>query len=291
MYELDYLYEQLKTKTLESEYIRVLDSISESCYDTVEANNAILETVQMIEEASKKGKLNFFEKLKTNIASAEKVLSKYKDDALKVKPIGLEYKDFNTFVSDDYIKSAHKKAIAYLNKFNPEKASEEELKKYIMDSNNNVQYKEMTKMFGNGKEKFWYKEVIITKTADKELTKSDISNAVKYLQSYTDIINKIQKDQVDNDNEYGEYVASTGMITNRTNSDIDKLRKNAAGHKRALIAIADQTYYAMMIWKLRNEFNQTKHIVVKAANYNPRNLKESANIQFYIDAMIDFNEM
>lgn len=291
MYELDYLYEQLKTKTLESEYIRVLDSISESCYDTVEANNAILETVQLIEEASKKGKLSFFEKLKTNIASAEKILSKYKDDALKTKPYGLEYTDFKTFMTDEQIKSRYKKALDYLNKFNPEKASEADLKKYIMDSNSNVQYREITKIFGDGKERFLFKDVIITKTVSKELTKSDISDAVKYLQTYTATITKVQKEYVDADNEYGEYVRSTGLITNSTKGDIEKLRKSAAGHKRALIAIADQTYYNMMLWKLRNEFNQAKHVVVKAANYNPRNLKESADIQFYIDAMFDFSDV
>ena len=292
MYELEYLYEQLKIKTTESQYINVLDSVSESCYDTIEADNAVQNIILSIEEASREGKLNLFEKFKTNIASAEKILSQYKEDALKCKPIGLEYKDFMWFATDEQIKSSYKKALTYLNKFNPDKASEDELKKYIMDSNNNVQYKEISKIFGDGKERFSTGEIVITKKSNKEITKDDISKAVKYLDTYTETIKKIQKDKTDNDLEYSNYVRKdSGLATIKTNLEINKLRKNAANHKRALIAIADQTYYAFMIWKLRVEFSQAKRIVVKAANYNPRNLKESAIVQNYIDAMYDFYEM
>ena len=62
MYELEYLYEQLKIKTTESQYINVLDSVSESCYDTIEADNAVQNIILSIEEASREGKLNLFNK-------------------------------------------------------------------------------------------------------------------------------------------------------------------------------------------------------------------------------------
>lgn len=291
MFELEYLYEQLKTQTTEAEYVSVLNTVTESSYNTVEADNVVLETMRAIEEASKDGKLSLIKKLKTNIASAENILSKNKEAALKCKPIGLEYKDFQNFMSESEIKSLHKKTIAYLNKFDPSKASEEALKKYITDSNNNVQYREMSRIFGNGKERFTIGEIVVTKKFDKEITKDDISSAVKYLENYSAIITKIQKEYTDNDKEYGEYVHKTGLATPRTNLDIDKLRKNASNHKRALIAIANATYYQMMIQKMKKEFSQAKRIVVKAANYNPRNLKESTEIQNYIDAMYDFHEM
>lgn len=290
MYEVELLYEQLKRQTVEESYINVLNTVTEGAYDIHEIDSTILETVKMIEEASNNKLSGAFKRFKTNLATAEKILDQNKDAALKCKPIGLEYKDFKEFVSDDHIKGLHKKALSYLNKFDPSKASEEQLKQYITDSSNNVQYNEFSKIFGNGKERFNIYDIVISKKSDKELSKADISNAVKYLQGYSKEISKIQADRIANDTEYTNYVRSTGLITNKTKGDIEKLRKSAANHKRALIAIVDSTYYQMMLQKMMQEFNQAKHIVVKAANYNPRNLKESFDIQFYIDSMNDFNK-
>lgn len=290
MFKLDYLYEQLKTKTVESQYVNILNAVTESCFDSTDIDHSILETMESIEEVSREGRLNVFDKLKTSVSSAEKILSKNKEAALKAKPIGLVYKGFNVFVSEEIIKARYKKALSYLNKFDPSKASESELKNYIKDSANNVQYKEISKIFGDGKERFSMNEIIVAKSSDKELTKTDISDAVKFLSTYSDKVKKLQKEQADNNKEYGDYVQKTGLITAKTNSDIGKLRKDAANHKRALIAIADQTYYVWMVQRMKKEANQAKQIVVKAANYNPRNLKESAIVQDYIDAMYDFYE-
>lgn len=290
MYELEYLYEQLKQQIIENEYINVLNSVTENSYDILESEQNIAKTMNLIEESSKNGKLNLIQKFKTNIATAEKVLSNNKDAALKCKPIGLEYKDFKTFISDTDIKKMYQKAIAYLNKFNPDKASEEELKTFILDSGNNVQYKELSKIFGNGKEIFSILEIIVTKKETKELTKNDISESVKYLQNYSNELKKLQNEQKRTDEEYTKYIRDSGFANVNVKQNIDKLRKNAKNHKRALIAIADATYYSMLIQKMKQEFNQAKHIVVKAANYNPRNIKESYAIQDYIDFMYDFYE-
>ena len=200
------------------------------------------------------------------------------------------YKGFKVFVSEEVVKSRYKKALSYLNKFDPSKASEDELKKYIMDSSNNVQYNEISRIFGDGKERFSMSEIIIAKSSDKELTKTDISDAVKFLSTYSDKVKKLQKEQADNSKEYGDYARHGGLATTNTSSELGKLRQNAANHKRALIAIADQTYYAWMVQRMQKEASQAKQIVVKAANYNPRNLKESAIVQDYIDAICDFNE-
>ena len=122
------------------------------------------------------------------------------------------------------------------------------------------------------------------------LTKTDISDAVKFLSTYSDKVKKLQKEQADNSKEYGDYARHGGLATTNTSSELGKLRQNAANHKRALIAIADQTYYAWMVQRMQKEASQAKQIVVKADNYNPRNLKESAIVQDYIDAICDFNE-
>lgn len=290
MFELEYLYEQLKTNTLNSMLVESLNTITESCYDTLEFDQLISETMNSIEESARNGRLNIFQKLKTNVATAEKILDQHKDAALKCKPIGLQYKDFKTFMSDDQINSVYKKSLAYLNKFNASKATEAQCKEFIMDSQNNVQYREVSKIFGDGQENWSVNKIIVSKTEDKELTKNDIASAVKFLQEYDKVINKLRNDAMKNSEEYTQFVRNGGMASLNTKGEIGKLRKNAANHQKSLINIADSTYYAMMNAKLTQQFNQAKRIVVKAANYNPRNLKESAVVQFYIDAMYDFNE-
>ena len=291
MYELVYLYEQLKTQTIQEMYINKLNTLTESAYDIISTSKNINETMELIEEVSKTGKLNFFDKLKTNMANAEKILSKNREAALKCKPIGLIYKDFVTTVSEAEIKKKYQLALNYLNKFNEKSASEEQLKTFILDSKNNVQYLEISRIFGNGKERFTLNDIVVVKKHDKELSKNDISDAVKFLQNYDSVITRLQKDFADTNNQYTNYVRNnSGLATNNTSGDIEKIRKNALNHKMSLINIVDSTYYQMMSIKLSYDFNQAKRIVVKAANYNPRNLKESAKIQDYIDATYDFYE-
>lgn len=291
MYELVYLYEQLKKQTVEQQYINVLDSISESTYDTLTPQENINETMLAIEEASNKNRFNFFDKLKAQLTTVKKVLDKYKEPALKCRPIGLVYKDFKTFMTAEDIKKMHTQAINYINKFNPEKASAEDAKKYIIDSQHNVQYKEIIKIFG-GKGEIFNVNVVITSEKDKEITKNDIVDAVKFLEGYNKQITQWQAEFTKIDKEFANYVQSNSADTlsmNKTNTDdINKLRKNAKNHKISLTAIADEFYYHLLIYNYRQKAIQAKRIVVKAASYNPRNLKESAVTQDYIDAMCEF---
>lgn len=290
MFELEYLYEQLKSQTNQQQYIECLNTVMESAYDIKESTDDIQETMQAIDEAAKKKGFGRLNALKAKITSTQKVLEKYKDKALKVNPIGLTYGGFKTFKSDSEINKLHEQAIKYLNSFNPDKATEEQLKTYINDSNNNVQYYKISEIFGNGKKTYKIKDIIISKTEDKNISKSDIANAIKGIESGDKKLKAVQDEQRKNDKEYGDYVRSNGFVSATTKGSIDKLRKNAASHKRALIAIADSTYYTMIIQKYTQELEQYKRIVVKAANYNPRNLKESYMIQDYIDSAYAFIE-
>lgn len=290
MYEVEYLYEQLKRQIVEQSYINVLNTVTESTYDIDQVEQSISETVKMIEEASNKKLQNLFDKFKASFATAEKIIKNYKDSALKCDPARLEYKNYKVFMSDVEISNLHKKAIAYLNKFDPSKASESECKKYIMDSQNNVQYKEISKIFGDGKEIFDINKIVVTKTHDKEISKKDISEAVKYLEEHEKRVKKFFEDQMKMNNDYTNYVRhNSGLATTSTKGDIEKLRKNALNHKISLINIADSTYYAFIQFKMNQEFAQNKHIVVKAASYKA-NVKEAASFQDYIDAMYEFYE-
>lgn len=289
MYELEYLYEQLKMQMTEYDLICSTNSVNESAYDIYEPMESINETMQLIEEAAKKkgfGKLNA---LKSKITSTQKVLNKYKDKASKVNPIGLQYSGYKNFVSDSDIKKKYDAMLKYLNTFNPDKAGEEELKKYINDSANNIQYYKMSEIFGGAKQ-FKMADVIVAKTFDKEIKKSDISNAIKAIETADKKLKDIQEQQRKSAEEYTNYVRNTGLLTDKTSKDLNKLRNNAKNHKRALIAIADATYFDAMIRKYSQELDQYKRIVIKAANYNPRNLKESYDVQDYIDSMCSFYE-
>lgn len=289
MFESIYNYESLKRQTLQLDYINSLNVLSESCYDTISLENSINESMEIIEEASKKGRLNLIEKFKTNAATAKKILEKNEAAALKCKPIGLMYKDFIEFLSDKELKDRYKKALSYIHKFNPEKASEKELKDYIRDSSNNIQFKEISRIFGSGKERYGVNDVIIISKKNKEISKNDIKSAVDYLKKYDSELTRMQREFTEINAEYSNYVRSqNGLATGNIKGDLDKLRKNALNHQKSLISIVDSSYYQFSMAKMREEFKQAKHIVVKAAYYNPRNIKESTILQDHIDAMYDF---
>ena len=289
MYELEYLYEQLKTQTVERNYINVLNTVTENCYDIIQADKNIKETMNLIDEASNKNRFTQIDKLRGTFSKVEKVLDKYKDRALNCKPVGLVYNDYLTAISDNEIKKFYNDAIKYLTKLNVDKASEEELQKFIMDSSNNVQYKETAKIFGKGKETFKVDEIIFTQK-DKEISKSDISDAVKYIKEFDYKILKIQDEFQKVNQDYITYAQATGIPSSRVNTNIEKLRQNAMNHQKALINIVDSAYYGMMYTKYSKLLKQAKAIVIKAANYNPRNLKESQIMQVYIDSLLEFSE-
>lgn len=291
MYELEYLYESIKKQSMEYQYVCKLDSLSESSYDTIELESTISESVKTIFEEANNSKLKLLDKLRARFAKADKILSTYKDAALKTNPIGLSYRDYITFKSDADIKKLHTEAVKYLNAFNPYKASEVECRKYISDSQNNVQYRKISSIFGSGKERFKLSDIFISKKSDKELKKNDIADSIKYIEKYDEKIKVIQSEYKKNNEEYEKYVKNGGLATVNKSNDLDKLRKNALNHKIALIAIADSTYYQILINKYASEFDQAKKVVIKAANYNPRNLKESYMIQDYIDSMYEFMDM
>ena len=89
--------------------------------------------------------------------------------------------------------------------------------------------------------------------------------------------------------EFTLYAANNGpYIGGSKTKDLNRLRKNALNHKISLISIADDMYYRSLISKKVLEFDQSKMVIVKAANYNPRNLKESYVVQDYIDSVYEF---
>lgn len=290
MYELEYLYEQLKAKMVEEEYLIALDSVSESCYNIHEVQRAVENNLSMIDEAASKNRFTIIDKLKANFTKTETVVKKYKEAALKCKPIGLQYNGFKTYVTDQQIEKMINEGINYLKKFDVSKASEEELRQYIKDSNNNVQFNKIAEIYGlTGPGIVSYK--VVTSEKDKEITKSDIADAVKFVENYNKTIAALQAKAQKMNAEFSDFAKNNTIIgMSKTTGDINELRRKALIHQKSLLNIAQNSYYECIFQKYNSQLKQCKQIVVKAANYNPRNLKESYKIQDYIDAMYAFHE-
>lgn len=270
MYELEYLYEQLKYKTTVANYISALNSITESTFDVSEANEEVSDTMKEIEEGTKNKKGKLLDKRRHGIVTAKKLLSKY-SAFKKSKPYGLSHREFMTFRTDDDIKKLHENAVAYLNCFNPKTAPDDEVKLFISDISDNVQYRALNTIFGEGNVKCTSKDCIVVKKETKELSKKDIEEAGTYLENFTE--------------DFSKYV-----ITRETYDTygLSKERKIAANYKTALLAIADAKYYDLMSEKLTLEFAQAAQVVQKAFYHNPRNLKESKELQEYIDFIYEY---
>ena len=277
MYELEYLYEQLKTQ----EIIYRFSNADEVC-------NNLLETVESIQEASNNKLLSFVNKLKTDFAKSEKVLANNKEAALKCDPDGLIYKEYKNFISDSEIEKMYKSALNHVNKLiDISKASEEELKDFIKNTDRE-HLLGLAKFFGAKDERHInMKKAVVKSESDKEITKADIKESIKLIETSKSTIDKYLVIIGNFDDKIGN---SIGTKPDKSSSQIDKLRYNAKANKDFLKYMVDEYYYSMLIAKVKQQTKQAKHIVVKAANFNPENIKESMVYQDYLDAMNDFEE-
>lgn len=277
MYELEYLYEQLKTQ----EIIYRFSNTDEACSN-------LLETVELMQEASNNKLLSFVNKLKTDFAKSEKVLANNKDAALKCDPDGLVYKDYKTFVSDSEIEKMYKSALNHVNKLiDVNKASEEEMKDFLKKVDRD-HLLGLAKFFGAKDERhFNMKKAVIKSESDKEITKNDIKDSIKFIETSKSTIDKYLVVIGNFDDKIGN---SLGVKPDKSLSQIEKLRFNVKINKDFLKYMVDEYYYGMLIAKVKEQTKQAKHIVVKAANFNHETLKESMVYQDYLDAMNDFEE-
>lgn len=271
MYKSVYLYEQLKHQTVKENYISTLNAVTESVHDVSEVKQDINDTMKSIEEETNKKSMKLFDKRRSGVVTAKKLLSKYKSTSKSSKPYGLVHKEYKTFKTDDDIKRLHENAIKYLDQFNPATASDVEVKLFISDISDNAQYKALCTIFGEGNEKCSVRDCAVAKKETKELTKNDIEEAVAYLENFTE-----------NNDKYNIIRESYDTY------GLSKERKIAANYKTALIGIADAKYYELMTEKLTLEFAQAAQIMQKASCHNPRNLKESKEVQEYIDFLYKY---
>lgn len=257
MYNLVYLYEQLKMQTLADHYMTAINTYTEATCDTVKTKQDILYTMKAIKEASEKSKVKLFDKRKKGVITAKKLLSKF--DATKgskKKTYGLMHKEYATFKSDEEIKKIHENAVKFIDQFNPLTASDTEVALFISDIESNKQYKGLCTIFGESK--CSAKEMVTDKKEDKEITSDDVKEAVSFMESLSDICNEY--------NIVRESIDTVRMTPER---------REAANYKTALLAIADEKYYNLMSQKLTLEFAQASQVLTETMFYDPRNIRES----------------
>lgn len=256
MFNLVYLYEQLKYQTAVDQYMTALNVYTEATCDTSKSKDDIHKTMKSIKEESEKHEAKLFDKRKKGVVTAKKLLSKFKATKQK-KPYGLIHKEYTTFKTDEDIKKLHETAVNYLDQFNPATASDTEVKLFISDIESNKLYKGLCTIFGENS-KVSLKDRLTVKKETKELTVDDIEEAASYMENFTEDCSKyhITRESVDT---YG----------------MDAERKAAANYKTALLGIADEKYYDMMSQKLTLEFAQASQVLTESMFYDPRNIKDS----------------
>lgn len=271
MYNLVYLYEQLKYQTVADQYMTALNEHTEAACDTSKSKDDIHKTMKSVEEESQKCEMKLFDKRRKGVVTAKKLLSKWKATKKK-KPYGLHHREFATFKSDEDIKKLHETAVKYLDQFNPVTASGTEVKLFMSDIESNKQYKDLCTIFGENS-KTSLKDRLTVKKEDKELTVKDIDDAEAYMENFTEDCSKyhITRESV---NTYG----------------MDSERKAAANYKTALLAIADEKYYDMMSQKISLEFAQASQVLTESMYYDPRNIKESRVIVDEIDFLYRYSK-
>ena len=257
MYELVYLYEQLKYQNTALAYMEAINEYTEEAADTETAKEKIGDTVKQISKATSNSKVKLFDKRKKGVVTAKKLLSKFSATNNTKSPYGLVHKEYATFKTDEEIKKLHETAVKFLDQFNPLTASDTEVKLFISDIEDNKQYKGLCTIFGEN-DKCSLKDKLTVKKEDKELTKKDIAEAVSYMENFSEDCSKyaIIRESIDT---YG----------------MGKERKIAANYKTALLGIADEKYYDMMSQKISLEFAQASQVLTEGMFYDPRNIKDS----------------
>lgn len=267
MYSLEILYEQLKLQLVESVYMNKYNSINEDACDVTEAKLDIKNKLKDIEKEARKRRNGLMNKLKYRHKIATRILKGHKESALACRPIGLNYKDYKTFIANEDCKEMLRKGTECLCKFNPDLIPNTSLTQHLLKDSD---YKQLLECYCVTRSVLVPGSNVVVNTEDKELTKHDIAEAVAFLESFEEMVDRIPCGEVNDD------------LTIMGTSNI--LRENATYKKFALNELNSCMYYTTICSKLDMQFEQAAHIVIKAATYNPRNLRESAVIQEMIDS-------
>ena len=270
MYTLELLYEQLKFNMTEHRQMdRYNKAVSESVCDVTEAKLNVKKTLKDFQDEAKTRRNHLVNKLKRREKITTRILKSHSESALACKPLGLIYKGYKEFITIDDAKKMYSEGCDKLDQYNPNTKSEEMLISYNNIFKDN-EYDQLLGCYGTQYTVLVPGSNVIINEKDKELTKKDISEAVSFLESFSETVDKITCGNTNDD------LIITGF------SNI--LKENAIIKKIALTEMNSCMYYTTVCSLLEMQYEQAAHIMIKASSYDPRNLKESKLIQEMIDS-------
>lgn len=126
-----------------------------------------------------------------------------------------------------------------------------------------------------------------------QVSKSDVYRAIQNLESCKEDINELEKFYKDMDIEYKTKLDSydKGIISGTLDSNLEEYYQTVEANCIALKRIASNEVYQiyMKLYKINQKTD--KVILRKVANYNPRNIKESVELQDEIDLEYELNNI
>ena len=126
-----------------------------------------------------------------------------------------------------------------------------------------------------------------------QVSKSDVYRAIRNLESCKEDIDELEKFYKDMDIEYKTKLDSydKGIISGTLDSNLEEYYQTVEANCIALKRIVSNEVYRiyMKLYKINQKTD--KVILRKVANYNPRNIKESAELQDEIDLEYELNNI
>ena len=238
-------------------------------------------------------KITTMDNLKIKLANSNKqYLEMYKDKAKQVNPTGLYLSEYR-YSNIDAVQKHSSRVFEMIKKKEKEAMSIDnipDLKKWIDENiTQNGIYNEIFSLLYSNPEGNRDISVFIKQEKKHQITKSDIIRSIKNLESCESSIGDIEKFYKDLDIDYRAKLDSydRGIISGTLDSNMEEYYQTVEANCIALSRIASNEIYRiyMKLYKINQKTDRV--ILKKAANYNPMNIKESADIQEQIN--IEYN--
>lgn len=242
-------------------------------------------------------KITAMDNLKAKIfQSNTQYLELYKEKAKNTNPTGLVLSNYR-YAKLDVVKKNAERAIELIKRKEAEakKLSDiPSIKGWINDNitNNGLYNTIFYILYSNPKGK---KDLntFLDIQSKHQVSKSDVYRAIRNLESCKEDIDELEKFYKDMDIEYKTKLDSydKGIISGTLNSNLEEYYQTVEANCIALKRIASNEVYQiyMKLYKINQKTD--KVILRKVANYNPRNIKESVELQDEIDLEYELNNI
>lgn len=242
-------------------------------------------------------KITAMDNLKAKIfQSNTQYLELYKEKAKDTNPTGLVFTNYR-YSKLDIVKKNAERAMELIKQKETEakKLSDiPSIKGWINDNitNNGLYNTIFSILYSNPKGK---KDLntFLDIQSKHQVSKSDVYRAIRNLESCKEDIDELEKFYKDMDIEYKTKLDyyDKGIISGTLDSNMEEYYQTVEANCIALKRIASNEVYRiyMKLYKINQKTD--KVILRKVANYNPRNIKESVELQDEIDLEYELNNI